>query len=88
MAAVDKALAEELAPALEWLEPRVDAPGGIVGGRYSIADVAVATQLMGLAYAKRELDAARWPRLAEWFAATRARPAWKSVAPKEFPLPA
>lgn len=87
MAAVDKAIAEELGPALDWLEPRVDAPTGIVGGRYSIADIAVATQLMGLPYAKRELDAARWPRIAEWYATTRARPAWKSLAPREFPLP-
>jgi len=84
-AQVDKALAEELGPALDWLEPRADAPTGIVGGRYSIADIAVATQLMSLAYAKRELDGERWPRIAEWFATTRARPAWKSIAPREIP---
>ncbi len=86
-AAVDKAIAEELTPALDWLEPRVDAPTGIVGGRYSIADIAVATHLMGLPYVGRELDAKRWPRIAEWFATTRARPAWKSLAPRELPLP-
>jgi glutathione S-transferase len=88
MAAVDKAIAEELVPALDWLEPRVDAPTGIIRGRYSIADIAVATQLMGLPYAKRELDRARWPRIAAWYATTRARPAWQRIAPREFPVPA
>ena len=82
-AAVDKAIAEELGPALDWLEPRVDAPGGIVCGRYSIADVAVASQLESLKFSKRELDAARWPRLAEWYATTRARPVWRSVLAKD-----
>ena len=85
LALADKAIAEELGPSLDWLEPRVDAPTGIVAGRYSIADIAVASQLVSLRYARRELDAERWPRIAAWFEATRARPAWKELAPKEVP---
>lgn len=84
-AAVEKSIVEELGPALDWLEPRVDAPTGIVGGRYSIADIAVASQLGSLVYSKRELDAKRWPRIAEWSATTRARPAWKNILAKELP---
>ncbi len=73
---------EELGPVLDYLE-RV-APGtGYMLGEHGIADIAVASMIMTLGYARFTLDAARWPRAAAWYGRVCERPVWKAQIAKE-----
>jgi|SRR5215510_3748936 len=86
-AAVKKTLDEALPPVFDWLEGQIDSPQGIVGGAFSIADVAVGAQLANFRLAGEKVDAARWPKLARWCEATHARPAFaKLLAAGAFPM--
>ena len=78
-AVVAKAQNETQPPLFEHLEGRLE-PGAqfLVGGRLSIADVAVGAQFAGLVHAGQELDAGRWPQLAAYVEGLHARPSFKS----------
>lgn len=82
--AVAKIVAEGQPPAFDYLEGELaDGREFLVGGRLSIADVAVATQLAQLIHAGLEVDAARWPKLAAWRDRMHARPSFKSCIEEE-----
>ncbi|MGI9431994.1 MAG: glutathione S-transferase family protein, partial [Myxococcota bacterium] len=59
-----KTYAEKLPRPLDYLENEIGDGGHLVGGALSIADIAVACQLVQLELVAGPLDAARWPGLA------------------------
>lgn len=71
--------ADDLPPVFDYLERQAD-PDGLVGGRISIADVAIASPFGNWRGMGQEIDAARWPRLAGYVDAMYARPAFKDAA--------
>jgi len=74
----------EAQPAVfDWLESKAPDGDGIVGGRFSIADVAVASPFLNLEHAGATLDAKRWPRLAAYLARVYARPSFKPLIEEE-----
>jgi glutathione S-transferase len=73
---VEKALHEELPPLLDYLESEAGDGSGFVGGRFSFADVAVATQFVNFHHAGYAIDAQRWPKLAALVDRTLARPSF------------
>jgi len=75
-AMVTKAITEELPPIFDYLESQLGAGGHFAGGRFSVGDIAVASQLVNLRYAGVEVDASCWPKLAGFFATTVARPSF------------
>ena len=76
-AAIAKAKAETIPPALDWVESQVAA--GVLGGALSIADVAVGAQLANYHLAGEKVDGARWPKLAAWAERTLARPSFAKL---------
>lgn len=77
---VKKALTEELPKLYDYLEAQVDGPY-LVGGAFSIADIAIVTAFHNLKLAGEEVDAGRWPKLAAYVAATLERPSFvKAIA--------
>jgi glutathione S-transferase len=79
LAVADKALAEEMPPIYDYLETVVpDAGGYLVGGRLTVADIAVASPFANMAHCGASPHAGRYPRLSAWADAWMARP---SVAP-------
>jgi glutathione S-transferase len=82
-AMVDKALNEELPPLLDYLEGQLDSTEGIVGGRFSIADIAIASMFRNLEHAGHGVDAARWPRLAALVTRVHARPSFSALVAEE-----
>jgi glutathione S-transferase len=81
MAIVDQALTKELPPLLDYLEQQIDGPF-LVGGRLTLADIAIHCIFVNLKIAGHPLDAARWPRLGGYLAALLARPAFKLRDPE------
>jgi len=68
-----------------YLESRIgsNALDGIVGGRFSIADIAIASPFVNMRLAGGEIDAARFPKLSRYLAAVHARPSFKGLIEEE-----
>jgi glutathione S-transferase len=68
---------EELPPLLDYLETEVPAPGEfLVGGRITLADIAVASQLVNLQHLKCARDMTRHGRVYSWADAILSRPSF------------
>ena len=78
-AALKKTLDEQVPQVFDWLESRIESPNGIVGGTFSIADVAVGAQLANFRLAGEKVDAGRWPKLGRWSETTLARPSFAKL---------
>jgi len=83
-AVVKQALEVDLPPMFDYLEGEL-APGAVhfVGGKLSIADIAVASIKLNYQHAGEHIDSARWPRLAAAVAATLARPSMAALAAED-----
>jgi glutathione S-transferase len=83
-ASVDKHIAEVFPTALDWLETQAPASGdAFVGGRFGIADLAIAAQLRGLVHAGEEVSSQRWPKLRAWLDRAAARPSVQATLAAE-----
>mgnify|MGYP003393354493 CR=1 FL=1 len=78
LAAAAQAESEELPKLLDYLESAIPASGFLVGDRFTLADLAVASPLMNLRHCGWRIDAAAHPRIAAWSEAILSRP---SMAP-------
>jgi glutathione S-transferase len=70
---------EKAPPVLDYLDTVVDESGCAVGGRFSIADCAIGTQLQNWALAEITLDADRWPNVWAYADAVLSRPSFEAV---------
>ncbi|MDF2550059.1 MAG: glutathione S-transferase [Chlamydiales bacterium] len=79
---VQKAL-EELRPFLDYLEKRLQGFDFAAGAHFSIADIAIAVQLVCLDEAQvaidGDADGARWPHVVAWKARVLSRPAFATA---------
>ena len=73
MAIVEQALAKDIPPVFDYLEQQISGPF-LVGGKISLADIAVHCVFVNFKMIKQPVDAARWPKLAGYVAALLARP--------------
>jgi glutathione S-transferase len=81
--AIQQAVDEELPPLFDYLESQLGAEDALVGGRFSIGDVGIATTFVNLQHAGFGVDARRWPKLARYVAAIHARPSFKALIDEE-----
>jgi len=65
---LEKAMAEELPIALDFLELELADKNYFVGGIFSMADLAITSQLLSLRISDVSLDLSRWPRLSSYLA--------------------
>jgi glutathione S-transferase len=81
-AALDKAgpLRDEC---FDYLEAELPATGCAVGGKISVADVAVVAQLVTYYQGEGEIVVERWPRLARYYDELTRRPAWAEIIAEE-----
>lgn len=82
-AAADKAEAEGLPSIFAYLEGQIPASNFLVGDRLTVADVAIAAQMVNLSYAGVEIDAGKYPKLAAYIATLHARPSFVEVLTAE-----
>ena len=70
---------KELPNFLGYLEGELAGRDYLVADTFTLADISVACQLVNLRHASVEIDAARFPTLAAWFARVVARPSLKGL---------
>ena len=83
LAAIQKVVDEELPPLFDYLETEIGGKEWLVGDRFSIADIGVATQFVNLNLAGYGVDAKRWPKLTAYLAKVHNRPSFKAIIDKE-----
>ena len=70
--------------AFDYLEGQLESGAeGLVGGRFSIADIAIGTMLAQMIHARLDLDARRWPKLVAYRDRLLARPSFKACIEEE-----
>jgi len=83
LAAIQKVVDEELPPMFDYLEGEIAGKEWLVGNRFSIADIGVATQFVNLNLAGYSVDPKRWPKLTAYLGKVHGRPSFKAVIDKE-----
>jgi len=81
-AMVDKVLQEDAPAVLDYLDAEAPAEG-FRFGEFGLADIAPACFFRNAAFARFQIDGARWPRAAAWIGRTLATPAFARLAALE-----
>jgi len=66
-----------------WIESQIGDREWLVGTRFGIADLAVASQFVNFGHAGESVDGKRWPRLAAYQQRVHARPSFKALIEEE-----
>jgi glutathione S-transferase len=83
-AAVQACIEKDVPPVFDYLESQLSENAtALVGGKFSIGDIGVATHFVNLRHARLTVDASRWPKLAKYIANVHARPSFKAVIDEE-----
>jgi glutathione S-transferase len=81
-AILERTLTVEIPSVLDYLEAQVPA-AGFLFGELSIADIAIAVFFRNAAFARFQVDAARWPRTAGFVERVLALPSFAKLKPIE-----
>ncbi|QRY78475.1 glutathione S-transferase family protein [Pseudomonas sp. PDNC002] len=84
--AVKGAMQEKLPEHFDYLEKCLGDQQWFVDDSFSLADIAIACQLVNLRHGEEELDAQRWPKLTAHFERTLARPALAEIVQGELQI--
>ncbi len=79
----DAAERDELPPLLAYLEGVIPASGFLAGGKFTLADISVASQFVNFAHAGVTIDAARYPKVKRYTQAIHERPSFASLITQE-----
>jgi glutathione S-transferase len=83
-ARVRDAIENKLPEVFGYLESQAPESGdALVGGRFSVADIAVGSQLLNLRHGGVRPDPKRWPKLAAWTEAVHSNPWFKPIVEEE-----
>jgi glutathione S-transferase len=84
--AVERALQTQLPPLFDYLERELGAQRYFLGEVFSIADIAVVSQLINLAHVGALIDEERWPGLASLLSRVTGRSSVSGLLPAEHQL--
>ena len=76
--AVEKTVREDIPTVLDYLETQVP-PGGFIFGAVSIADISIVCFFRNAAFARFQVDAARWPRTASFVSRVLNLPSFEKL---------
>ena len=82
---VKESLEVEVPSALDYLEERIGNKPFLVGGNFTIADIAVSSPFVNFAMGGESVDASRWPQMADYVQRMHARPVYKATIEAEQP---
>jgi glutathione S-transferase len=86
VAAAEKCVAEDLPPLWDYLERELGEREFLVGGRLTIADIALASPFVNLRHAGVAPERKRWPRLRAFLDRLHGRPSFKKLIEDETPI--
>lgn len=81
--AVQQARGEALPPHLDYLEEQLGEHSYFVGERFTVADIAMASQFTNMQHGGEQIDAGRWPRMAAYVERIQARASFQRHIDKE-----
>jgi glutathione S-transferase len=79
---VSRIIERDLPPMLDYLEGQVP-ESGFLFGKFTMADLCIASPFVNASYAGYEVDASRWPGVAALIARVREQPQVQAVLEKE-----
>jgi glutathione S-transferase len=82
-ARVQEAIEKAIPVGCDYLTEQLADQEYLVGGRFSIADIAVTSPFVNLAHAGVSVDAKRWPKLAAYVERIHSRPSFKALIEEE-----
>ena len=83
LAEIQKVVDNELPPMFDYLEGEIGNKEYLVGNKFSIADIGIATQFVNFMFAGYSVDPKRWPKLVAYLNRIHSRPSFKLVIDKE-----
>lgn len=81
--AIKKAIEEEIPPIFDYLEREVGDRQYLVGDKFSIADIGIASPFVNYSLAGESVDKKRWPKLAGYVERIHSRESFKQQIEKE-----
>jgi glutathione S-transferase len=82
-ALVEATLSERVPVLFDFLETQVGDGDGIVGGRFSIADIGIGSPFVNFSHGGESVDSDRWPKLASYLERIHSRPSFKNLIEEE-----
>jgi glutathione S-transferase len=67
----------------DWLEKQIGDREWLVGERFGIADIAMASPFVNFGHAGESVDGKRWPQLTAYLGRVHARPSYKALIEEE-----
>jgi glutathione S-transferase len=83
LAEIQKVVDNDLPPMFDYLEGEIGDKEFLVGNKFSIGDIGIATQFVNFMLAGYAVDAKRWPKLVAYLNRIHSRPAFKTAIDKE-----
>lgn len=83
LAEIQKVVDNELPPMFDYLEGELGNNDYLVGSKFGIADIGIATQFVNLMLAGYSVDAKRWPKLVAYLNRVHSRPSFKTAIDTE-----
>lgn len=80
---IRRAIEQDQPPVFAYLEGELGDRQYLVGGRFSIADIAIASPFINLGHAGVSVDASRFPRLVDFIQRITSRPSFKACIEAE-----
>jgi len=78
-ALVREAIDVKLPPTMDYLESAIGDQEYMVGGQFTVADIALTSPFVNFALGGEKLDASRWPKFAAYLDRIQARPSYKPI---------
>jgi glutathione S-transferase len=82
-ALVEKAATETIPPVFAYLESQLEGRDYLVGNRFSLADIAIASPFVNYQHGAGTIDRSKYPNLASFVERILARPSFKSLIAEE-----
>ena len=80
---IERALSQQLPPLLDYLASQLGTQDYFVGDCFSLADIAITSQMVNFRHAGESIDHKKWPTLAAYFERMLVQPTWQTLVLRE-----